>query len=69
MQVTFRTNLGRIDADRLGIKHWDKCLKGAKVNVSDEAAEVLAKHKIVEPLEVRGVSPATELRGIGKADK
>ena len=75
MQVVFRTNLGRIDANKFGIdgETFKQCRKGAKVNVSADVAQALAHRKIVEPLksrDIEGVSPATELRGVGsKADK
>ena len=48
--VKFRTNLGSIDASKLGIENWRECKRDAVVEVSDKAAEVLINRKIAEPL-------------------
>lgn len=62
MQVQFKINLGSADAERLGVD-FKKCTKGAKVDVSRDAAELLAKRGIVEVLEkkIAAVAKASEV--------
>lgn len=66
--VKFRTNLGRNDATNLDIENWQDCVRGAVVEVSNKAAEVLVNRKIavaVEP-EPEEAKPEPKFKAIAK---
>ena len=68
MLVKFRTNLGRIDADKLKIANWQECVRDAEVEVQDAAAEKLIARKFAVACEkkVRAVSPSPSLKGVSE---
>ena len=66
MKYTFKSNLGSVDAKKVGLDHT-KCQRGDTVDLTKEQAEaLLAKYKaIIEPADaVRGVAPAPAVRGV-----
>lgn len=70
MQVQFRTNLGRIDAQSLSLD-YTKCLIGATVEVSEPAGEKLVKSGIAidvtPPAPPEPPKPKTEPKPVGPA--
>lgn len=75
MKVAFRTNLGSIDAKKLGLDH-KKCQSGKSLDVTKDVAEALQKMGVAVPEEdatsdpliqsARGV-PDAEVTGVAEA--
>lgn len=63
MQVTFRTNVGMKDANRLGLD-FTQCQAGQSLEVSDELAAALLDRGLIEPPEIHAVPPVAELQAI-----
>ena len=61
-EVTFRTNLGTIDANAYGLDH-SKCQAGQSLDVIDELAEKLAKRGLIEPL-IKAVPQVAEIKAV-----
>lgn len=67
MKVTFRTNLGSMDASAFKLNH-EKCTIGAIVDVDDAIAAVLVSRGIADalPVQVKAVAKEPEIKGQGQ---
>jgi hypothetical protein len=64
-KVKFRTNLGRVHANELGVD-WEECSRDAEVDVPKKAADWLVAKNIATLLEkeVTGLAKQSGVKGI-----